>query len=178
MQIEIRHSSSCIEQQDLSFVKEIISRNFVGSGELTDRLQGELATYSHNEYCIAVNSGSNALLAALLGIRRRVPEKSEVITSCYVCPSVIQSMVRAGLKPVLADINEHDLNMNVADALSRINRKTLGIVAVHMGGAPVDVASLSECPVAVIEDCAQGIGSKAHLRQSQGVSKTPQTREG
>lgn len=70
----------------------------------------------------------------------------------------------AGGRPVPVDVRADTLAIDVADAMRRVNSRTRAIVAVHLGGQPVDVTAVtalaSKSGLALVEDAAQTFGAE------------------
>ena len=84
---------------------------------------------------------------------------AEVIAPTFTIISPIQSIITAGLKPVLIDSDIHTWNMDVTQIESKITPKTKAILVVHIYGLPVDMDPiLSLCDkynLYLIEDAAE-----------------------
>jgi len=158
--MKIKHSSSSINVKDYKYIKRVFDNNFVGVGNITILLENILANFTKKEYCKVVNNGSNALLLALLVLKKEFPNKNEVITSSYICPAVINSILQANLVPVLVDINSSNLNINVNELSRKINNKILTVIIPHLAGIPVNLNKIEDVNIPIINDCAQAIGSK------------------
>ena len=156
----IKHSSSCIEPKDFDYIKDIVNSNFVGVGQYAQNLTKKLSRISNKRYVLLVNNGSNALLLALIALKNLHKDKTEVVTSGYICAAAANSINQAGLKPVLADINSYDLNINVESVKKNISKKVLAIIAPSIGGIPINLDNFNVFGVPVINDCCQSLGSK------------------
>jgi 8-amino-3,8-dideoxy-alpha-D-manno-octulosonate transaminase len=129
-------------------------------------LQGEVEAFESEikqflgvSHALAVTSGTGALHAALSALG--VGPGQEIIVPAYLWVSVVAAVVNLGAMPVLADINE-TFCLDPSDVQRCITRRTAGIIAVHMSGAPADVATLlkiaRERGIFLLEDCAQCAG--------------------
>jgi dTDP-4-amino-4,6-dideoxygalactose transaminase len=117
-------------------------------------------------HCIAVNSGTSALLTALAALG--IGPGDEVIVPGYSFIASLSSIVYAGAVPVLAEIDD-SLGLDPADVAARITPRTRAIMPVHMLGTPSDLAPLTELArrhgLAVIEDAAQACGGSYRGRR-------------
>ena len=113
-----------------------------------------------------VGSGTGALTLSLESISRG-SHKKQVILPAYTCPSVLASVIKAGLKPVLCDINLNDFNFKTENLKLKICEDTLAVIAVHLFGIPENIFNLRELTkkegVVLIEDAAQAFGNKILL---------------
>jgi dTDP-4-amino-4,6-dideoxygalactose transaminase len=110
-------------------------------------------------HCIAVNSGTSALLTGLAALG--IGAGDEVIVPGYAFVASYASIVYAGATPVVAEIDE-TLGLSATDVASRITPRTKAVMPVHMLGAPTDMAPLMDVArehgLLVLEDVAQACG--------------------
>jgi dTDP-4-amino-4,6-dideoxygalactose transaminase len=156
---KIHHSNSTLFSKHFDYITEIILGNYVGEGYLSSKLEKELSYLSSKKYCKVVTNGSSALFLSLKILYEDF-HKNEVIVSSYICPTVINTILQAGLVPILVDINSDDLNINIEDAISKISRNTLTFLISPIGGIPFNFSKFKESGVPIIEDCCQVIGAK------------------
>ncbi len=132
----------------------------------TSSFEEEFARFLDIPHVVAVTSGTAALHTALSALR--VGPGCEVIVPAYMWVSVIAAVVNLGAIPVLADIDE-TFGLDPEDVQRRITPRTVGMIAVHMSGAPVDVVRLAEVARAnnifLLEDCAQCVGGSIDGRR-------------
>jgi dTDP-4-amino-4,6-dideoxygalactose transaminase len=132
----------------------------------TSSFEEEFARFLDIPHVVAVTSGTAALHTALSALR--VGPGCEVIVPAYMWVSVIAAVVNLGAIPVLADINE-TFGLDPEDVQRKITPRTVGMIAVHMNGAPVDVIRLAEVARAnkifLLEDCAQCVGGSIDGRR-------------
>ena len=55
--------------------------------------------------------------------------------------STINSIILAGAKPVLADIDEETFNIDPKKIEEKITKKTKGIIIVHLAGLPCKIVN-------------------------------------
>jgi dTDP-4-amino-4,6-dideoxygalactose transaminase len=86
-----------------------------------------------------------------------------VITTPLTFAATLNTIVLAGGKPVLVDIDPHTLNLDLNQVADAITEKTRVIVPVHFAGLPVDMDILYQLAkkheLRVIEDAAHAIGT-------------------
>lgn len=124
------------------------------------QLEEEMIRRSQVRYAVAVNSGTTALLTALVGLG--VGPGDEVIVPGFTFVASISSIVYAGAVPVLAEI-DGTLNLDPEDVRKKITPRTKAIMAVHMMGNPARLDELkaiaAEHDLYLVEDCAQAFGA-------------------
>ena len=114
-----------------------------------------------SKYALAVNSGTSALVAAM--VAAGVGPGDEVIVPAYTFFASASAVVVAKGIPVITDIDE-TLTLDPAAVEKNITRKTKAILPVHMLGLPSKMDEI--CKIAakhnlkVVEDTAQAFGGK------------------
>jgi perosamine synthetase len=107
---------------------------------------------------------SSCTAAIELSLRAlRLPPGSPVLTPTLTFCGAVHAIVHSGLRPVLVDVDEHDLTMSV-ESVRRMSRvRPAAMVVQDMGGYPADVLALAEAadlPISrVVEDAAHGLGA-------------------
>ena len=123
----------------------------------------EFASFLGIAHCLAVNSGTGALITALAALG--VGPGQEVIVPAYMWVSVVAAVVNLGAIPVLADIND-TFCLDPAAVEAKITPRTTGVIVVHMSGAPADIEAIREITrnrgLFLLEDCAQSAGGSIH----------------
>ena len=124
------------------------------------QLEREIAAMSQVRYAVAVNSGTSALLAAMVALG--IGPGDEVIVPGFTFVASISAIVYTGAVPVLAEI-DRTFNLDPDDVKAKISPRTKAIMAVHMMGNPARLYELKkvaeENNLYLIEDCCQAFGS-------------------
>lgn len=131
--------------------------------------ESDLADYHGTDWCRSTGSGTVALFASLQALAARSSRK-EVVLPAYTAPSLILPIRKAGLQPVLCDVDLDTLNAGPAQMLGRTGTNTLAILPVHMFGNPTDVAAMVDglrgSGTCVIEDACSSMGSAIEGRRT------------
>lgn len=108
-----------------------------------------------------MNYGHTGIQIALAAFNRRMPDRTEVLVPAYICPSVVDTIVAAGLTAVPVDIGD-DLNLTPATVAEALTGRTLAVVAPHMFGCPARIAEIEslcrDAKVFLLDDAAQVVG--------------------
>ncbi len=122
-------------------------------------LEAEFARRIGVQYCLAVNSGTAALMASLVALG--MGPGDEVLVPGYTFIASISSVIVLGGRPVLTEIDE-SLTMDPDDVERKITKRTRVIMPVHMLGNPCDMDRISKIArhynLPVLEDSCQGLG--------------------
>lgn len=122
-------------------------------------LERQIAEFATTKYCVAVNSGTSALLTALSAAG--IGPGDEVLVPGYTFIASISSIVYARAIPVLVEVDE-SLTMDPADLEKKITDRTKAIVPVHMLGNPCNMDRIMQIAkqhnLIVIEDACQAFG--------------------
>ncbi|ANY07977.1 DegT/DnrJ/EryC1/StrS family aminotransferase [Pseudonocardia sp. HH130630-07] len=123
------------------------------------RFEQELAAHLGTRHALAVNSGTSALVAALVGAG--IGPGDEVLVPAYTWVSTAAAALAVGAVPVLVEIDE-SLTMDPVDLKDRITPRSRAVLPVHMGNHVADMDAIMEVAAAhdlvVIEDACQAIG--------------------
>jgi len=127
-------------------------------------LEEDFKDYLNAPYAKVTYSGTAAFYIILEGLKGLSSKKTVIIPS-FICPLVPLAIHRASLRVAVCDINKDNFNFDLRklQALCLNNDDILAIVAVHLGGIPVDFEEIKQIAgnkeIFIIEDCAQSLGA-------------------
>jgi len=134
----------------------IMDAAFIG-GKYVENFEKEFASHIGSKFCLGVGNGTDALEIMIEACD--FPEGSEIIVPGNSFVSTAECVVRNGLVPVFADVNPLTHTLDHASVESKVSKKTVALIAVHLYGHPCDMDRLLELSdkynFKVFEDCAQ-----------------------
>jgi len=111
-------------------------------------------------HALAVNSGTSALISALVGAG--IGPGDEVIIPAYTFVATPAAVIAAKAIPVIAEVDD-SLTLDPGDFERNITEHTKAVIPVHMRGAPSDMDRIMGIArghgIQVIEDSAQAVGA-------------------
>lgn len=164
--LDLKKQLAPLRDEILAAVTEVIDSTGYILGPKVEALEGEVAQYCRTAYGIGVSSGTDALLATLMGLG--VGPGDLVLTTPYTFVATIGSILRLGARPVFADIDPVTFNIDpdrVEEVLadSSLAGKIKVLLPVHLYGQCADMARLvplaDKYGIPLVEDAAQAIGA-------------------
>jgi dTDP-4-amino-4,6-dideoxygalactose transaminase len=131
-------------------------------GEEVEKFEQNINKMFNSKYSIGVGSGTDALFFIFKALG--IGEGDEVITTPFSFIASTTAIVRAGAKPVFADIDPDTLNISPEKIEENITERTKALLIVHLFGNPCNMDRIlniaQKYKLKLIEDCAQSFGSK------------------
>ena len=159
--LDLQAQYAPIRDQVLAAITRVCdSQRFIMGPEI-EALERELASLIGVEHAVAVSSGTDALLLALMSLG--IGAGDEVVTTTYSFFATAGAIARLGATPVLVDIDPATFNIDPARIEAAITPRTRAILPVHLFGLCADMAAIADLASArgipIVEDAAQAIGS-------------------
>jgi len=145
-------------------------------GPEVKELEDKISQYLGIKHCIAVSSGTDALVLSLraLAIKFKGQEYFNnsdcIITTPFSFVATGDTILRSGATPIFVDIDSKTYNINPEDIeMYLLNHhssitKIVGLVVVNLYGLPCNMDKImsiaKEYDLFVVEDCAQSFGAK------------------
>ncbi len=170
--IDLKTQSSRIEARLFERFKSIMTRGAFIMGSEVIELENILAEFVGVKHALAVASGTDALLIALMALD--IGPGDEIITTPFSFFATAEVIMLLGAKPVFVDIDPETYNIDPTHIEAAITPKTKAIMPVSLYGQCADfnainaIAKRHDLPV--IEDAAQSFGAAYHGKRSGGLT--------
>ena len=165
----INYAGRVYDEKELAMLVDSSLDFWLTTGRYAAEFEKKLARFVGVEYALLTNSGSSANLLAISALTspllegRRLKPGDEVITTPMTFIASLNTIIHAGAKPVMVDVDLKTRNIDIEKIKAAITPRTKAIVPVHFAGIPVDLDPLYEIAekhnLRVLEDCAHAIGS-------------------
>ncbi|NBX84132.1 MAG: DegT/DnrJ/EryC1/StrS family aminotransferase [Gammaproteobacteria bacterium] len=170
--IDLKTQGQRIKDKVMARIKAILEHGAYIMGPEVTELEAMLAKFVGVEHALAVASGTDALLIALMALG--VGQGDEVITTPFSFFATAEVIALLGAKPVFVDIDPITYNIDPRLIEAAITTKTKAIMPVSLYGQCADFdeinAIAAKYNLPVIEDAAQSFGAVYKGRRSCGVS--------
>ncbi len=155
-------SRPSISQEAIDEVVACIKSGWITTGPRLKRFEEDLKTYLSAPYALCLTSATAGLHLVLTALKLQPGD--EVITTPMTFAATLNTIVLAGGKPVLVDVEPGTYNMDVTKIEKAVTKRTRAIMPVHFAGLPVDLDPLYDIAkkhnLRVIEDAAHAIGTE------------------
>jgi len=169
--LDLRPQYEALREEILAAVTRVCDSQRYILGPEVEAFESDLASRLGVRHGVAVSSGTDAVLVALMA--HGVGPGDEVVTSTYSFFATAGSIVRLGATPVLVDIDPATFNLDPGAIARAITPRTKAIMPVHLFGLSADMDPIldeaSRSGIRVIEDAAQAIGATYKDRTVGGL---------
>jgi dTDP-4-amino-4,6-dideoxygalactose transaminase len=146
----------------LDEIAELIDTGRFINGPKVEQFEHDFAASCGRAACVGLASGLDALRLALLAFGLKRGE--EVVVPAMTFVATFEAVVQAGGRPVVVDVREDDLGMDVEAAAAACTERTRFLVPVHLHGQMADVRALralaGEHDLVLLEDACQAHGAE------------------
>jgi dTDP-4-amino-4,6-dideoxygalactose transaminase len=152
-----------MDEAEANAAAEAVRRQtLIGAGPAGARAEAALAAALDGARVLVMNSCTSALEAAVL--LAGVGPGDEVVLPSFTFVSCANAVVRAGAKPVFADIDAATMNVDPAAVAAAVTPRTRAIIVVHYAGRACEMEAILDIAarhgLKVIEDAAHALGAR------------------
>jgi dTDP-4-amino-4,6-dideoxygalactose transaminase len=151
-----------VSQVSVDLIQEVFRSKWLGRGNYVTQFESKFADILRSEsskvHTVACCTDAIFGVYEILGIK----SGKEVIVPTISFPAVGSSILAAGLKPRIIDIDLHTGNIDLNRISEVLTSNTAAVFITHYGGIPVDIRRLREIVgpnVYIIEDAACALGT-------------------
>lgn len=170
--IDLKTQSERIEDRLFARFKAVLHHGAYIMGPEVAEVEGVLARFVGVEHALAVASGTDALLIALMALD--IGPGDEVITTPFSFFATAEVIALLGAIPVFVDIDKDTYNINASLIEAAITNKTKAIMPVSLYGQCADFDEINAIAkkhnLPVIEDAAQSFGATYKGQKSCGLT--------
>lgn len=171
--LDLQAQYAPLRQEILEALTRVADSQYFILGPEVDALERELANQLEVPHAVAVSSGSDALIVALMALG--IGGGDEVVTPTYSFFATAGAITRVGATPVFVDVDPTTFNVDAQAVARALSPRTKAIIPVHLFGLPSDMDAVLDLArprgIAVIEDAAQAIGARYHGHQVGGFGQ-------
>lgn len=163
------------DEEDVNLITKIIKRgNQWALGPEIEEFENEIKKYVGVDYCLALNSGTSALHAALLS--HNIGNGDNVIIPSFTFIATANTVLSVNAEANFTDIEDVTYGLNPDLIKSKINKKTKAIIPVDIGGTACDILKINQIAqeegITVIEDSAESLGTTVNNNKIGSISNT------
>lgn len=158
-----------IGDKEKAAVMDVLNSGRISGGRKAWAFEQKWAEFIGTKYAVAVNSGTSALIIALLAARHAglIQKGAKVITTPTSYIATTNAIVHAGLEPVFVDIDPVTFGISIDKLKQLLENSKPGeyaaVLPVHLMGYACDINALKELCKAhsllLFEDAAQAHGT-------------------
>ncbi|MEP6860388.1 MAG: UDP-4-amino-4,6-dideoxy-N-acetyl-beta-L-altrosamine transaminase [Deltaproteobacteria bacterium] len=153
-----------IDDADIAAVVEVLRSPLLTCGPVVARFEQALAAKLGAKHASVCSSGTAALHLVYAALD--IGAGDEIITTPVTFSATAAAAYYVGAKVRFADVDRRSGNIDPASVAALIGPRTKAIVAVHLGGLPVDLEALhalaDQHGIALVEDACHALGATYH----------------
>ncbi len=161
------------DEEDEKIVNKVIKRgNRWAIGEEIEQFEKALSKFLDVPYCVALNSGTSGLHAALLA--HEIGSGDEVIIPSFSFISTANSVLFVKGKPIFSDIEEENFGLDPKLISNKITSNTKAVMPMDYSGQSCRIfeikKSIEDKKILLIEDAAEALGSSVNGKKSGSIA--------
>ena len=111
-------------------------------GKDVTTFEENIASYIGSKYCVAVNSGTDALLLSLIALGIKKGDK--VVVPSFTFFATIEVVMHLGAIPIFVDINTETYTIDVDDFKKKVNQNIKAVIPVHLFGNNANIDEIKK----------------------------------
>jgi perosamine synthetase len=158
-----------LDGREMKYVTDCMETNWISSaGKYISLFEEKFSQYCGVPFGVACSNCTTALHMSLVALG--IGPGDEVIIPDFTLIVSANTVILAGAKPVLVDVDFKTWCIDPALIEAKITPRTKAIMVVHMYGHPCDMEAIMEIArkhnLYIIEDCAQAHGAEVNGKKT------------
>jgi perosamine synthetase len=158
-----------LDGREMEYVMDCMETNWISSaGKYISLFEDKFSQYCGVPFGVACSNCTTALHMSLVALG--IGPGDEVIIPDFTLIVSANTVILAGAKPVLVDVDSKTWCIDAGLIEAKITPRTKAIMVVHMYGHPCDMEAIMEIArrhnLFVIEDCAQAHGAEVNGKKA------------
>jgi len=173
--LDLKAQYKQIEHEVVPMITDAMQNGMFIGGPQVAAFECEFADFCNTDYCVGVNSGTDALRFALMA--KGVGKGDEVLTVPNTFIATTEAISQSGANPVFVDIDPDTCNMDpnkLEDCLKKSVKHPKAVIPVHLYGQPADMDPILEIAdkngLVVVEDACQAHGADYRGKRAGSIS--------
>ncbi len=155
-------STPALGDEEINEVVDSLRSGWITTGPKVKRFEDAFKAYVGSPFAVPLSSATAGLHLTLQALK--IKDGDEIITTPMTFASTVSMIILAGATPVLADIEQGTLNIDVAKVAEKITPRTKAVIPVHFAGQSCDMDPLFDIArqhgLTIIEDAAHAVGTE------------------
>ena len=142
MNTKIEFNKPFTSNEDKKYINYVFRNNKFADGFFQKKCEEFIKNKINSKFIALTQNCTSALEISMILINLK--KGDEVIMPSYTFTSTANAVLLRGAKPVFADVNSNDANLNFESVKRKINKKTKAIIVVHYAGNSCDMSKFLE----------------------------------
>lgn len=172
----IQASTPKLDEEYIEKATEALRTSFGEKrNQFTAKLQNTFYQQYPNRSVALFSHCTNAMHATLSALRRRHPDRNEVIIPALSWVSTASTIIHSGLNIVFVDVDLHSVCIDPNKIEEKITQKTLAVMPVDLAGNMADYSTICDLlrnypDIYILQDSAEALGAKLNDGTKAGMS--------
>ena len=157
----MNHSKPNLTEREAQAVYDAVITGDLATGKICEQFENEFVMQLGYRHALALNSGTSALMLALMAYG--IKSGDEVVVSPYTMVASVNVVLNVGAIPVFADIDPVTYNITPETVKAVLTPWTKAVIPVDIFGCPCDATGIKAIlpeGVVMIQDTIEALGSK------------------
>ncbi len=159
--VDLRAAHAEVAAEIQAGLEDVMANTAFVKGPVVEAFEREYAAFTGVAHCIGVGNGTDAVELAVRAAG--VPADGEVIIPANTFVATAEAVVRAGARPVFADVDPQHLLLDPRALEAAFTPQTRAVLPVHLFGQMAPMAASAEIAArrgaVIVEDAAQAHGA-------------------